>query len=349
MRGAGFPSLDHLVALTDDVGIFQHARADIPNRNFGYCTDDVSRALIVAIEAARRPATEAVGSRLTATYLAFLLDAQQPDGWFHNFMGYDRRWQDARGTHDSFGRALWGLGVAAARAPRTSWRTVARELADRALPRLAGVPYLHSRAYAALGLIALAGAYPEAGYASHVRAALEPLRTAFSDHAGDDWAWCADAITYDAGRLCEALVRGGMLLGDAALTDVGVRMFRFLSDIVVEDGIFVPVGNDGWYPRGGKRARYGQQPLEAAAFVDAALAVRALTGDVRDQRLADIAAAWFFGGNTHRVVLVHGGGCRDGLDRHGASENMGAESTLSYLLAAIALADEGRISLRLAR
>ena len=50
MPSARRPVLDHLVTMTDDVGMFQHARFDVPNRSFGYCTDDVARALIVAIE-----------------------------------------------------------------------------------------------------------------------------------------------------------------------------------------------------------------------------------------------------------------------------------------------------------
>ena len=139
MANARLPVLDHLVTMTDDVGMFQHARFDIPNRSFGYCTDDVARALIVAIESTRVRATEEIGAKLVSTYLAFLYDAQLPDGWFHNFMGYDRRWQDHRGTHDAFGRAMWGLGHCIARAPRDAWKRVARELFGggfyRTLPR----------------------------------------------------------------------------------------------------------------------------------------------------------------------------------------------------------------------
>jgi hypothetical protein len=156
-------------------------------------------------------------------------------------------------------------------------------------------------------------------------------------------------MTYDNARLCEALVRAGSWLGDDALLAAGLEMFAFLASIVVEDGTFVPIGNDGWYPRGGVRARYGQQPLEAASFVDAALAVYAVTGDERDRALADIGAAWFFGRNLHGASLVSDGGCRDGLDVHGVSQNMGAESTLAYLMSAIALADERQSELRLVR
>ena len=68
------PSLEHLIALTDGTGVIQHATFDVPNRSTGYCTDDVSRALIVAVNATRNPATEVAGTRLLTTYLAFLHD-----------------------------------------------------------------------------------------------------------------------------------------------------------------------------------------------------------------------------------------------------------------------------------
>ena len=350
MTNARLPVLDHLVTMTDDVGMFQHARFDVPNRSFGYCTDDVSRALIVAIEATRVRATEEIGAKLVSTYLAFLYDAQLPDGWFHNFMGYDRRWQDHRGTHDSFGRAMWGLGHCIARAPRDGWRRVARELFGAALPHVPKLEHMRASAYAALGLALVAAAEPgDARITDALRAAVSPIAAAFRRHSAPDWQWCEPKMTYDNARLCEALIRAGIVLDDHALTRDGLKMLDFYSSIVIEDGMFVPIGNDGWYPRGGVRARFGQQPLEAAALVSAAQAAFAATGDVRYENVAAIAGDWYFGRNTHGFLMVTNGGCRDGIDPNGVSPNMGAESTLAYLMSAIGLADTRRQPLRVAR
>ena len=336
--------------MTDDVGIFQHARFDIPNRSFGYCTDDVARALIVAVEAARDRATEQIASKLVATYLAFLHDAQLPDGWFHNFMGYDRRWQDRRGTGDSVGRAIWGLGHCVARAPRDAWRRVAREQLEAALPHIGGLEHLRSRAYAALGLAAVAAAEPgDARIAEALRGAVAPISAAYRAVATPDWRWCEETMTYDDGRLCEALIRSAIVLGDHALLREGTAMLDFYAGVVVEDGMFVPIGNNGWYPRGGPRARFGQQPLEAAALVSAALAALAATGDERYRALAGIAGDWYFGRNTAGFLMVTNGGCRDGIDTGGVSPNMGAESTLAYLMSAIVLSEARPLDLRLAR
>jgi hypothetical protein len=320
--------------------LIQHATHDIPNRATGYCTDDIARALIVAVIAARRPSTEVVGTRLITTYLSYLHDSQTPDGWFHNFMGYDRTWQDHRGTPDSFGRALWGLGYCMRFAPRDSWRRSAGRLVDAALPHVADLAHLRSRAYAALGL-AHALESPDVDRSvlgAVLREAVTAILLGYTRCAAADWRWCEPVMTYDNARLPEALIRAGEALGDAQMTELGLQMLTFYSGIVIENGLFVPIGNDGWYPRGGRRARYGQQPIEAAGMIDASLVARMATGDSGYYENAELAFDWFFGGNTARAPLVANGGCCDGIDPHSVNPNMGAESTLAYLQSAMAMA-----------
>ncbi|HMC46191.1 MAG TPA: hypothetical protein VKJ77_12790 [Caballeronia sp.] len=329
--------LDHLVAMTDDTGMIQHARLDIPNRSTGYCTDDIARGLIVGVEAAARSATEAIASKLVTTYLAYLHDAQMSDGWFHNFMGYDRVWQDVRGTPDSFGRALWGLGHCMRFAPQDSWQRVATDIFMRALPHVEQLEHRRSHAYAALGCIH--AFQSRHGDTNALRPAiadsLSSIVRDFERHNAPGWTWCEDLMTYDNARLPEALIRGGAVLGSDRFVQVGLDMLDFYASVVIEDGIFVPVGNNGWYRRGGVKARFGQQPLEAAAMIDASLAAHERTGEERYRRYADIAYDWFFGRNTAQALLVTNGGCRDGIDEQGVNANMGAESTLAYLLGAI--------------
>ena len=350
MRIYRWPALDHMLAMTDDVGILQHATLDIPNRSCGYCTDDVGRALIVACEAAARPpipydggASSAAATRLVTTYLAYLHDAQLDDGWFHNFMGYDRRWQDHRGTPDAVGRAIWGLGYAERLAPRETWRNIAGAMRRRALGTIGTMEYVRSHAYAALGLVHALAARPddELLVRAVLDGSLERIAGAFDAHHASDWQWCEDALTYDNARLCEALLRGGAVLANERYVQVGLAMLEFYTSVVIDpaETMFVPIGNDGWYPRGGARSTRGQQPLEAAAMVDAAFAALEVTGDPCWREVAEIAHEWYFGRNMRGVTLARDdGGCCDGLDDGGANCNMGAESTLCYLMSAIAMA-----------
>ena len=348
---ARYPSLDHLLTLSDDVGIIQHATHDIPNRSTGYCTDDVARALIVAIAAIDHVPTTADATRLASIYLAFLHDAQLGDGWFHNFMGYDRCWQDDRGSTDSFGRALWSLGFTMRFAQRDSWRRVASRLFEQALPHIDGLAYLRSRAYAGLGIAHAIDA--KSKNEGELRDKLDriawSLAGAYDACAGPGWTWCEDAMTYDNARLCEILIRAGTVLENRRYLGVGMAMLNFLEGVVIENGVFAPVGNQGWFPRGGVKAKYGQQPLEAASLTDAALAAREATGDPRWTRTAQAAHDWFFGRNTHDALMVTGGGCRDGIDEFGPNPNMGSESTLAYLACAIAMAERSGRALEIAR
>ncbi|HEV2644597.1 MAG TPA: hypothetical protein VGT98_17925, partial [Candidatus Elarobacter sp.] len=302
--------------------------------------------LIVACDAAGRRDTKADGARLVTTYLAYLHDAQLPNGAFHNFMGYDRRWQDHAGTPDSVGRAIWGLGYAERYAPRDTWRAVAGRMRAHALAAIPLMAYVRSRAYAALGLVHALATRPADEFA--VRAALDASLAMIADgydaQAAPDWQWCEDTLTYDNARMPEALVRGGAALGNARYVETGLAMLEFYASVVIEDphtarAMFVPVGSDGWYPRGGVKAPYGQQPLEAAAMVDAAFAALDITGDERWRRTAEIAHAWFFGNNTKHAPVATDAGCGDGLDESGVNPNMGAESTVCYLMSAIALAN----------
>lgn len=331
------PPLDHLAALSDDVGIVQHALRSVPNRKTGYCTDDVARGFIVALEYLRLNPNDRLSCRLASTYLAFLQHAQIEDGRFHNFMDYDRRWSDDAGGSDSCGRAMWALGFGLANAPSEAWRKACAILLDRALAAVDSLDYARSRAYAAIGLAYAYAAANEAAYADALRALCGELLAAYEAVASPDWAWFENAMFYDNARLPEAMIRAARVLAEPKFQAAGLASLGFYERVTIEDGIHVPIGNDGWYHRGGKRARYAQQPLEAYAMVDAELAAFDLTGDAGHFANAELALDWYYGKNSRGVEMAQGGGCYDGLEEHSVNYNMGAESTLALLAAAAAL------------
>src|SRR6476660_8002677 len=119
--------LDHLLRMTDDTGIIQHATYSVPARRTGYCVDDNARALIVAVHADRLQGT-ATTRRLVTTYLSYLHSSQEPDGSFRNFMSYARVLESEPPSDDSVGRAIWALGVTASLAEDGGCRVLAREM-----------------------------------------------------------------------------------------------------------------------------------------------------------------------------------------------------------------------------
>lgn len=315
------------------MGIIQHARYSVPDRAHGYCTDDVARALIVVLMRLTRVPDDAEARAMASTYLAFLNGAQLADGRFHNFMSYDRAWLDEVGTQDSCGRAIWSLGYALRFAPDDGWRRLCAEMFARAMACNAWFEHSRPQAYAILGL-AHAVAAGASSYTAALRGLAEALLRRYRHERGEGWEWFDPVMTYDNARLPEALLRAGAALDDSPMIEAGRVTLQFLERTVFEDGIFVPIGNAGWFPRGGRRARFAQQPLEASAMTDAEIAAFDVFGQPEHRELAARAAAWFDGKNLLGVALAHGGGCYDGLEADGPNLNMGAESTLAYLAAA---------------
>lgn len=331
------PPLDHVLTLTDDVGIIQHAVENVPNRSTGYCTDDVARTLIVALMRLQRMPGDPDALRLVSTCLAFLYDARLADGRFHNFMSYGRTWLDEVGTHDSCGRAMWSLGYAIRFAPNDAWRRVSALVFDRTLACIDWLEYPRAQSYAILGIAHAMHADATPARTRALRSLTASLRARYERERSNDWEWFEPTMTYDNGRLPEALLRAGLALDDRELLEIGRTTLQFLERTVFERGVFVPIGNQGWYRRGGPRARFAQQPLEASAMVDVELAAFDAFGDPAHRTAAAIAVAWYSGKNLLGATMAHRGGCYDGLEADGPNRNMGAESTLAYLAASYAL------------
>ncbi|MEM6393317.1 MAG: Gfo/Idh/MocA family oxidoreductase [Planctomycetota bacterium] len=333
------------LALTDDTGILQHGKFGVPDPNHGYCIDDNARALIAALWERDR-----LGDQTTLPmerYLTFLGYAFNEDaGRFRNFMGYDRRWLEAVGSEDSQGRTVWALGTAMELGPTRHVRALAGELVGKALPALSSLGSLRAWAFVLLGLDAVLRVEPGHEPAMALRADLASrLHGYFKGHATDDWVWWEDTVTYDNARMPQALIVTGDALEDGAMLRDGLRALRWVLDrqTVLDDAgspRLSVIGNDGWFTRGGERAAFDQQPLEASGLVEALLDAASATGDAWWGDAAAWCHGWFTGCNDLRVSLIDAetGGCRDGLHADGVNQNQGAESVLAYVMSGLARA-----------
>ncbi len=333
--------LDHLCNLTDNVGILQHARYSIPDREHGYCTDDNARALLFAVQAWRHTQLPEL-LPMAVTYLSFLWHAYSVEtGRFRNFMSYDHRWLEDVGSEDSHGRALWGLGFAVADAPTVGMRAAAVDLFQRTLRAAEHFTSPRAWAFTIVGVHAYLRHYSGDSDARHVREKLsERLFALFRANADDNWVWPEDKLTYANGRLPQALLLAGQWMQRPEMVELGLCSLDWLLRVKsTPDGTVSPIGNNGWYERGGQPAEFDQQPLEIHALLAACLEAYNVTRDQRWVANARRCFDWFLGKNPVKRVLYdyETGGCRDGLQPSGMNENQGAESTLAWLLSLLSI------------
>jgi hypothetical protein len=319
------PSFAHLVRLTDDTGLFEHARHAIARRQHGYCTDDVARGLVVTSREANPPTAV---RRLAECYLAFLTHAQDSTGAFHNRLGHERRWTDSPGVGDWWGRALWGLGTAAVRSSATWIRDEA--LTAFTLGAARRSPHPRAMAFAGLGAAEILRDHPDNAAAATL---LGDAATAVgAPGENPQWPWPQPNLTYANAALAEVVIAAGHLRADGPLLDAGLRMLTWLRDLQTTDGRLSVVPVPGWR-RDTPRARYDQQPIEVAALADACATAAAVTGEPCWTATVRLAGAWFLGDNDAGTAMwdPDTGGGYDGLTPTGPNLNQGAESTLALI------------------
>ncbi len=332
--------LVHLHHMTDETGIMQHAIFTIPNYREGYSIDDNARALMVSalLEALGNDAALELGSR----YLAFIWYAfNKKTGRFRNFMDYQRHWLEESGSDDSHGRTLWALGTVLGRSNTPALHSMAGWVFEQALPAILNTSSPRAWAFAIIGIQEYLQRFAGDRRANQVREELSRrLLTLYQSHNSDEWRWYEDRLTYCNAALPHALLLCGQAMSNAAMTEAGLESLSWLADLQHSDaGHFIPIGSNGFYPQGGERARFDQQPVEAQTMVSACLEAYRITVDKRWRKEARRAFEWFLGRNDLNLPVYDPttGGCRDGLHPDRANENQGAESTLAFLQALLEL------------
>ena len=341
-------SRQHLEALTGELGILQHAAGSRPDPAHGYCVDDVARALEVDLLHARGLGWHQVAGSAGKS-LRFLEDAFDTDtGRFRNFRSIDGSWTGGPASDDSFARAMLALGETIDAAPDARVLDRAIELFGRALPAAGKVTSPRAQASIILACDAVARSRAVAGIeegrelalgaasSAVLRRLATDLHAGFLERAQPGWPWPEKALTYENALLPRALIVGGRRLCADLMLAIGLQVLDWLiEEQTAPEGHFSPVGN-GWWPRGGTKSPFDQQPIEATALLLAAEAAYDATRAPHYLEAMERAYAWFLGGNDRSLHIADParGACFDGLTSTGVNTNEGAESTLMWLIAA---------------
>jgi len=334
------PSLAHLKELTDDTGLYQHATFTIPDRKYGYCTDDNARA-VIAMSKYYAQYAEPQAVELLDKYLSFILYSQNADGSVRNFMNFDRTWLQDEPVNDALGRVLWALGTVMAKPPSPSCLSVIKDCFDKSVKY---VEKQHPRgiAYSILGMSDYLKQFPGA---SDIKRQLEisadGLVAQYQENSLPDWKWFEDTLTYDNAVLPHALFVAGLIFDKRKYLEVAQQTCEFLLANTFDGKHFSFIGNKGWYGRRGTKAAFDQQPTEAASTIMMLRAAYDATQDSGFLKLQRKAFDWFLGENDLHIPLYDfkTKGCCDALIAGGVNTNQGAESMISFLLGLLAIVE----------
>ena len=333
-------NVSHLLTMTDETGMLQHAIFTVPNTREGYTTDDNARALIVSTRLNESSIDDGKVEHATLSrrYLAFLWLAFNVDtGRFRNFLSYDRRWLEEIGSEDSHGRALWALGTVLGQSQDAGLRGAAGRLFEAAVPAALHFTSPRAWAFTVLGMQEYLGWFPGDRTIQGYRNTLaNRLLEIYERSATGTWKWFEKSLSYSNARLPQALILAGWRSKNRKMVAAGTEALQWLlaAQHRDDDEIFVPIGSNGVYCEGGESPRFDQQPVEACATISACLELYRLTQDYHWHMEAHRVFGWFLGKNDLRVPLYDAvtGGCKDGLHPDRVNENQGAESALSFLM-----------------
>jgi len=335
-----FPAikLNHLVSMTDNVGIIHHAKYSIPNRKTGYTLDDNARALIAATKHYGIFKSQQ-SLKLINTYLSFIHYAQREDGKFHNFFDYEKKHLDEEGSEDSFGRTLSACGYVASSKVHDNIKAAAKFVFDNAVRSVESLDSLRARALSIIGLYHYYKKYKHADILDKARTLADCLVHAYDANSSGEWEWFEPYLTYSNSKLPESLFLAYLMTKNEKYLEIAKKTIDFLLNTLIVDGKLVLIGNKGWYHKDNKRALYDQQPVDAASMVQTLLIAYKITKKRSYYSNAVLAFNWFLGKNSLNQTMYDEatGGCFDGLSEETINLNQGAESTISYLLARLNL------------
>ena len=336
------PEMDlrHISDLTDQTGIIQHAVFSMPNRKEGYCIDDNARALLLMVWAGRDKKNQTTAD-LLSIYLSYIHYMQTEDGYFRNFMNYNKETPEARGSEDSFGRTIMALGYLINEGTSALLVKTGQDIFKKAYPHVSELVSIRGMANSIIGICQVVKyQHPDDLKRNMVITLADKMVEMYQANRESDWRWFEPVLTYDNAMLPLALLHAYEVSKNEAYLVTAFEAMEFLESKVFYDDILRPIGNHGWLTRGGAPALFDQQGIDVMAMV---LYYQQAYRVTKEQQYIDRmykSYQWFLGRNDLGLPLydLSTGGCADGLHSEGVNLNEGAESTLAYWISHVAVA-----------
>lgn len=335
--------LDHIKKLTTNFGILQFSNFSEPDPESGYTLDDNARALINMVMYYDLYKENSV-LKLASVYLSFMETIQRRDGWFDNFMNYDKQLTKQNlevNLEDANGRALWSLGFVISHKQTLPINLIKRaeKCWHKAIVNIDNISSPRAIAYSIKGLYNYYLAYPEKQIITIINQFADELLRHFNINADDEWQWYENYLTYANNVLPEAMMYCFLVTGNKKYKKIAEISLDFLLSQYFMKGQIKVISNRGWFKKDNERSFFGEQPIEVATTIIVLDLFYYVTKKKKYKDQLEMAFSWFLGNNHLKQIMYNplNGASYDGLEDTHININQGAESSLCFLKAQMIL------------
>ncbi|MFN3852066.1 MAG: glycosyltransferase [Spirosomataceae bacterium] len=339
-------NLTHFKKLTTDFGMIQFSKINQPDFETGYTLDDNARALIAICQHFCMTNDEK-DLEYIRIYSEFIWFCQQKDGRFLNYVDFDKNFTNQNyetNLDDSNGRAIWALGYLL-----SLKHLLPPEICLNAELTLrkaldAGMSVNSTRA---MSFIIKGIYYSNLGDFSQqnveaISILANRLVQMYRHEADGSWQWFESYLTYGNSVIPDALLCAWSVTNEPIYKTIAKSSFDFLLSKTFIDNKIRIISNKNWLKKGevlNLKMKGGEQPIDIAYTVLAL--IRFAKYFPNEDYILKMTPCfnWFLGANHLNQIVYNPctGGCYDGIEEQNVNLNQGAESTISYLLARLAI------------
>jgi len=339
-------SLEHIKKMTTNVGIIQFSDLGRPDINSGYTLDDNARALVAVSKHYLRTKDNSQIPNIDK-YLNFIKFCQQEgDGRFLNYVDIDGKFhfQNSQDNlEDANGRAIWALGTFLSESYHYhNFFTIrAENIFTKTFKWIPELTSPRAVSFAIKGLYAYNTLHDNDAIKNIINSLSKKLMNNYYDSFDHNWEWFEPYLTYANSALPEAMLYSYLSSGKESHKIIAKDSFDFLISKIFTHGRIKVISNNGWHHQGKEFVRYGEQPIDIAYTVLTLEKFYEVFHEEKYYDLMKIAFSWFLGNNHLNQTICNPstGGCYDGLEENNVNLNQGAESTICYLMARLAMED----------
>ena len=336
-------NLEHLQAMTTEVGLIQFSKVNQPDINSGYTLDDNARALVATCMNYKREASDERIEEIRK-YLGFIKYCQQPEGNFLNYVDENKNFTNQNkevDLGDSNGRAVWALGYLLLLKGSLPEDIISDTeiILEKSMVCLGKIDSPRAMAFAIKGIYYRQKVIKTTENLYLIIAFANKLVKLYKNEATDKWEWFENCMTYANSILPEAMLYSWLITKNPIYKDIAKTSFNFLLEHTFNENGIEVISNRTWLHKGEEAGQYGEQPIDVA-YTIMTLAKFYDVLKVEEYRTKMIIAFdWFLGNNRLNQIIYNPctGGCYDGLEETHVNLNQGAESTVSYLMARLTI------------